>query len=210
MGAVRQFQLSTPRKKRDIGRAPTVQLADPVFNQPLYTVERHGDSEVAMVYKVEMRDGQSEVLKDDVAKGECVGAVKAAEALGGSTQFMFGNPDRDLDTQWTQVTKQSRFTRINDFVVRIPDPVGKPAELHWKHTKDVGGLLQRLDTLNMKLVDESSGDIVARFVHKPSIWVMEGVFEMHEDLGEEWDLQVFLSCLAVLKYNGLFFNLNVL
>lgn len=206
---VRQFQLSTPRKKREIGRAPTVELCDPVFKQPLYTVERTGDSEIAFVYKVKAEDASRGLLKDDFIHGEIAGGVRAVEALGGKSQFVLGNPERP-DAEWLEVTKNSRFTRINDFVVSMPDPIGKVQKLHWKHTKDVGGIFQKMDTLNMKLVDEASGGIVARFVHKPSIWVMEGTFEMHEDLGEEWDLKVFLSCLSVLKYNGLFFNLNVI
>jgi hypothetical protein len=200
MASIRKFELSTPRKKKEIGRAPTVELSDPVNNQPLWTVERPGDSEIAYVYKVP-QDDTKEYLKDDIASGPVVGAVKASEVFGGSCQFCYGDPHND-ENSWVNVEKN---------LVHMPDPVGKSHKFHWKHTKDdVGGLFSKLDTLNMKLIDESTGDVVARFMHKTSIWVMEGTFEMHEDLGEEWDLQVFLSCLAVLKYNGLFFNLNVL
>jgi hypothetical protein len=208
MGAIRKFELSTPRKKKEIGRAPTVELCDPVTNAPLYTVERRGDSEIAYVYKVP-KEATEDWLKDDIANTPVVGAVRAAEALGGSCQYCFGDP-ADERTTWISVEKNRRFSKVQDFLLFMPDPVGKAHKFHWKHTKDVGGLFSKLDTLNMKLIDESNGEVVARFVHKTSIWVMEGTFEMHEDLGEEWDLQVFLSCLAVLKYNGLFFNLNVI
>lgn len=176
-----------------------VQLCDAAFGNPMYEVVRPGDSELAVCTKA------------DTKEHEIVGAVKAAEVFGGACQFTVGDPAR-AGASWIEVTKHSRFTRINDFTVVLPDPVRQGTRsLHWKHTKDVGGIFRRLDLLNMKLVDEQSGEIVARFIHKPgAVWVTEGIFEMVEDLGEEWDTKVFLSCLAVLKYNGLLFSFNVI
>lgn len=198
MGGVRGFKLETPHKKREMGRAPTVQLCDSAFGHPLYEVIREGDSELACVFKA------------DEKERTVMGAVKAAEVFGGACHFTVGDPNRE-GAAWTEVKKNSRFTRINDFTVTMPDPTGKTKTFNWRHTKDVGGIFRRLDLLNMKLVDEETGNIVARFIHKPgAVWVTEGVFEVVEDLGEEWDLNLFLTCLAVLKYNGLLFNLNVL
>lgn len=74
----------------------------------------------------------------------------------------------------------------------------------WKRTHDVqgaGAVAQKVDWLNLKMVDRESGNVVARFVHHPWYGSKRGVFEIEDFEGvEEWDKIVVLSGSAVLEY----------
>ena len=104
---------------------------------------------------------------------------------------------------------ESRFMKVNDFSFETTTPTAKMRQLHWKGSHP-GGVKSKLDPFNMKLIDSETGEVVARFLHK--FWgtrVMDGVLELHEDLGEEWDRKIVLSCLALLKYNSFMWNWNL-
>ena len=149
--------------------------------------------------------------------GEVIGTTENSKLVG-DIKFAVGDPSSS-NAQWTEMKNQSRFTKTNNFTFSLWTPYDETRQLHWKGTHDVPKTcaqfdmvhLKLLNMAHLKLVDTLTGAIIARFLHKPgTAFVMEGTLEMHEELGADWDLKIFLSCLAVLKYMSLMWSGNVL
>ncbi|KAJ9622256.1 hypothetical protein H2203_006474 [Taxawa tesnikishii (nom. ined.)] len=64
-----------------------------------------------------------------------------------------------------------------------------------------GNPARMFDWLHLKMVEQGSQRVVARFVHNPLWGCKRGVFELEEyDGGQDWDKIVILSGSAVLEY----------
>ncbi|KAF2099437.1 hypothetical protein NA57DRAFT_74937 [Rhizodiscina lignyota] len=191
MAAVREFKLTSSGLKHNI-----IQLYDPVFSEPIYTCD------------VPKFNGMATLHQGASKNGDIVGACRNTK-LGGDVKFIVYHPST-TGVSWIDMKNESRLTKANHFTFEPESPSGELRRLQWRGTHDVPGP-SRIDIAHLKLVDTATNEVVARYIHKPICWwVMEGTFEMHEDLDAEWDLKVFLSCLAVLKYISLVWSCNVL
>lgn len=181
MSTVRKFQFGPAE---GIGRK-LLHLSEPVFNEPLYAVDNIGPADTAMV--------------KDVKDGKSRGSVTATMSTHQASFTATGS--KDVPSSIIRMSNKARQVPIDHFSFEVNTPGFLMQRVEWKHTKDVPSWLDKQDAVHMKLVYEGTNNIIARFLHKPTAPdALEGTFEMHEDHGLSWDLTVFLSCLAVLKY----------
>jgi hypothetical protein len=111
------------------------------------------------------------------------------------------------------------FTRRSLYGLSVELPTGERRDFEWKGTHDVKGLSKnthkiskkmedfayKIDTQHLKLVDKTTGEIVARFIHNPLVdsrnFGKRGDFEIKRDFGgREWDKIVILSSLALQEF----------
>jgi hypothetical protein len=147
-------------------------------------------------------------VRDGLTEETIAGGIKL-DGFMGNVNFRI-DPNVHHTAGWTQMKNESRFLKVNDFSFETITPTATMRQLHWKGSH-VGGVKATIDPFNLKLVDSETGIVVARFLHKfTGTRVMDGVLKIGEDLGEEWDRKILLSCLAVLKYNSFMWNWNIL
>ena len=83
-----------------------------------------------------------------------------------------------------------------------PRGTAKRHEFTWKTTHAGDGAAKKIGGRHLKLVDKSTGLVVARFIHTAGSWTKRGVVEFWQDVGEdrqEWERVVLLSALGVLE-----------
>ncbi|KAF2096475.1 hypothetical protein NA57DRAFT_78079 [Rhizodiscina lignyota] len=185
-----------PRELQLIAKGGVVRVVDPLSLKTIYTLTAPRLSFTSTLHR-----GDSE---DDAT---VVGGLKINGALG-NARYTVDEKIGD-ETAWIDMKNESRIMKLNHFSFSTNTPEGQ-RKLDWKGTREVPHKIEKLDVLNLKLVDDKTDQLVARFVHKLNgSRAMDGMLEFHEDIGEEWDRRILLSCLAVLKYNSFMWSLNI-
>lgn len=124
--------------------------------------------------------------------------------LSGDFKLALGDPNDVNNVQWEDMTRESWMHQTYRFVVNMSSQpggtLGQRRALLWKRTRSVGvdGSTPSWNSRNFKLVDETSGDLVAVFTSKRSIGQC-GRLQIKEEHGQWFDTMILLSYISLYE-----------
>lgn len=155
--------------------------------------------------------------------GPIVGAARLS-IMTTTIKLAIGNP-KSRDVVWEDMHHVKVMAPKNNYHLSLELPSGVSVQFEWKGTHDVKGMstnavetakkidnyAYKIDMKHLKLVDKSTGEVVARFIHCPLVdgkhKMIKGYFEIWKEFegtegakGADMDLKFYLSCLAVQEY----------
>lgn len=118
----------------------------------------------------------------------------------------FGDPDlSEREMIWENMKNVSRGLGHSKYRVEMTVKDERRSFL-WQRTRDtVDGVhgAGKLTNWNYKLVDETTGDVVAVYLENfMKSWNKKGRLQLRADLGTNWELMVLLGSLALCEKAG--------
>jgi len=188
------------------GPAHVCQIHGPNSSVVLYTSYIASFKTKNHKYDLTLHEGESD-------SGPIIGAARLS-MITNTIKLAFGDPDGSSAT-WEDM-RNKPFTRRKQYSLSIRLPTGERRVFEWKSTHNVEALstnphsvarkmedfAYKIDSKHLKLVDQESGEVVARFIHCPLVdscnLGKKGDVEIKRDFGgREWDKIVILSSLAI-------------
>jgi hypothetical protein len=117
----------------------------------------------------------------------------------------FGDPELNPDTIVWEDMRTNEVAKTSNFELSIDlgGDIGRKV-FEWRRTHDVenqSSLVKKLDLLHLKLIDQETEMVVARFVHNFMLGSKKGTFEFEEfEGGSDWTRVVVLSGMAAQEY----------
>lgn len=132
-------------------------------------------------------------------------AVSNFLKLSGNYKLGLGNPDDMNHVQWEDMTKEtfhgSRY-RFEMDIPGTPDRPGQRRSFLWKRTRHVAvqdDEPSKWNPHNFKLVDASTGQILAIFTGQSLSFSKRGKLQINADLGENFDTMVLISYMSLFE-----------
>ena len=123
---------------------------------------------------------------------------------GKTVDIGIGDPGLKMENAtavpWETMTAEKK-AKLNDHRFKVPgDTSGKTYMWRRTHHEGIEKEHNSWSGNNYKLLDGENGEVLATFANNRfKSWQKFGKFTFRQDLGEEWQLAVLLTCLALVE-----------
>lgn len=139
-----------------------------------------------------------EIALQDAANKRVLAACQFGQ-WSSSMAVCLGDP-KDKSVNWEPIRKENTFKAI-DYSWDTRHASDTEMSLKWKRTKveTVDGLKNNGDRFrNLKLIDRRTGEVFAVYQYGRG-WHGVGTLEIRPDFGEDFDMMVLVTCMAMFE-----------
>jgi hypothetical protein len=133
--------------------------------------------------------------------GKVVGVCRMRFGLG-TYNIALGDPGKDgVDAPWEMMKRHGVFgSRYWEFSLPVAKGSSERRTFRWKRTHDKSIDVGGLSLGNKKLIDQETQEIVAVYLsNQTKSWKKRGKLLICKDYGEDWELMVLITLLALLE-----------